>query len=305
MNYSKIKKITENCGIKTPVFDINTSKLCSIGAGGKAAALMTVDSAESLLKVMTYLEKEKIDYIIIGGGTNIVFTGDHTDLVIIKLGKLLGGISIDNEGKIKAGASLNMPVLVKKAADRGLDLAFMAGIPGTVGGGILGNSGSSGKWIYDAICEVEYIRRIHTGFEVSRCGKSDISAGYRFLNIPDMAALISVVLKPEKADRKELALKIRQDTRMRKETQPVGKKTSGCFFKNPGNGKEPAGALIDECGLKGFSYGGARVSPVHANFIENFKSASPEDIVVLSRIMIDKVRERFGISLEYEVKLMG
>ena len=103
----------------------------------------------------------------------------------------------------------------------------------------------------------------------------------------------------------ELALKIRQDIEIRKKTQPVGAKTSGCFFKNPVNGEKPAGALIDECGLKGFSYGGARVSPVHANFIENFKSASPEDIVVLSRIMIDKVREKFGISLEYEVKLIG
>jgi UDP-N-acetylmuramate dehydrogenase len=198
-----------------------------------------------------------------------------------------------------------MPVLVKKAADCGLDLTFMAGIPGTVGGGICGNSGSSGKWIFDTILEVEYIRRLKNGFEISRCGKSDISADYRTLRIPDMAAVISVVLKPEKADRKDLSLKIGQNTSKRKKTQPIGKKTSGCFFKNPGKSNKPAGALIDECGLKGFSYGGARVSPVHANFIENFKSASPEDIVVLSRIMIDKVRERFGISLEYEVELIG
>jgi UDP-N-acetylmuramate dehydrogenase len=235
----------------------------------------------------------------------MIFTADHPDLVLIRLGKSLGRINIDDEGILEAGASAGMPVLVKKAADCGLDLSFMAGIPGTVGGGVCGNSGSSGKWIYDSIYEVEYIRWSKKGFKISRCGKSDIRSGYRSLEIPDMAVIISVVFAPEKAGRKELALKIRQDIDMRKKTQPVGAKTSGCFFKNPGNGEKSAGALIDECGLKGFSYGGARVSPVHANFIENFKSASPEDIVVLSRIMIDKVREKFGISLEYEVQLIG
>jgi UDP-N-acetylmuramate dehydrogenase len=305
MNYSKIKKIAESCGIKKPVFDINTSSLCSIGAGGKAAALFTADSAESLLRLMSSLEKERIRYVLIGGGTNIIFASDQPDLVIIKLGRPLDKISIDKKGIIKTGASAGMPVLVKKAAECGLDLTFMAGIPGTVGGAVCGNSGSSVKWIYDSIREVEYIRRRNNGFEISRCGKREIESGYRSLKIQGMAAVISVVLETEMADSKELALKIRQDIKTRKKTQPVGAKTSGCFFKNPVNGKKPAGALIDECGLKGFSYGGARVSPVHANFIENFISASPEDIVVLSRIMTDKVRERFGISLEYEVKLIG
>jgi UDP-N-acetylmuramate dehydrogenase len=235
----------------------------------------------------------------------MVFTGDHQDLIIIRLGKSLGGISIDDKGMIEAGASAGMPVLVKKAADFGLDLTFMAGIPGTVGGGVWGNSGSSSRWIYDSISEIEFVRRTANGFEISRCRKNDIRAGYRSLKIPDMTVIISVALVPEKADRKELAVKIRHDTDMRKKTQPVGAKTSGCFFKNPRNKEKSAGALIDECRLKGFSYGGARVSPVHANFIENFKSASSEDIVVLSRIMIEKVREKFGITLEYEVQLIG
>jgi UDP-N-acetylmuramate dehydrogenase len=304
MNYLKIKKIIKSSGIRKPVFGVNTSGLCSMGAGGKASALITADSAESLIRVLTSLEEEEIEYAIIGGGTNIVFTGDNIDIVLIKLGRSLGKISIDAEGIIETGASAGMPVLVKKAAGRGLDLSFMAGIPGTVGGAVCGNSGSKDQWIYDSIREVEYIRRTDKGFEMTRCGKSDICAGYRSLEIPGMAALVAAVIVPAEADREELASKIRQDIDRRKKTQPVGAKTSGCFFKNPGNGEKPAGALIDECGLKGFSYGGARVSTVHANFIENFQSASTEDIMVLSRIMIDKVRERFGISLEYEVKLI-
>ena len=82
-------------------------------------------------------------------------------------------------------------------------------------------------------------------------------------------------------------------------------RTSGCFFKNPAGSSRSAGALVEGCGLKGFLFGGDRVSMVHANFIENYKNASSEDIVVLSRIMMDKVREKYGISLEYEVNMVG
>ena len=163
MNYLKIKKIAESSGIKRFASGIDTSKLCSIGAGVKAAALITADSAESLIRLMELLTEEKIRYIIIGGGTNTIFTADQPDLVLIRLGKPLGRISIDDSGIIEAGASASMPVLVRKAASSGLDLAFMAGIPGTVGGGICGNSGSSDKWICDSIREVEYICRTDRG----------------------------------------------------------------------------------------------------------------------------------------------
>jgi UDP-N-acetylmuramate dehydrogenase len=305
MNYLKISKIAETCGIKKPVFDIKTSGLCSMGAGGKAAALITADSTQSLAGLLTSLKEEKMEYAIIGSGTNIVFTRDLPGLILIKLGESMGSISIDDEGIIEAGASASMSLLVKRAASAGLDLSFMAGIPGTLGGAVCGNSGSSGRWIYEAIQEIKFIRRLKDGFETARCGRDEMRGCYRSLDITDMAAIVSIILAPARKGREELQLKIRRDISRRKKTQPIGAKTSGCFFKNPGGRSRPAGILIDECGLKGFSYGGARVSPVHANFIENFNSALPEDIVVLSRIMIDKVREKFGISLEYEVRLIG
>ena len=114
-----------------------------------------------------------------------------------------------------------------------------------------------------------------------------------------------MVISPDIADPPVLLSKIRKNLAKRKATQPVGARTSGCFFRNPGEDEKSAGALIEACRLKGFMYGGARVSPIHANFIENFRSASPHDIVVLSKIIKEKVRVKFGISLEYEVRMIG
>jgi len=304
MNSSKIKKIIESAGIEDAVFNCDTSRLCSIAAGGRAAALVTSESAGEIAGLMAALSEAGIGFLMFGGGTNILITRDIPDLVLIKPGKSMGRISINN-GTIEAGAAAAVPALVKKAAGAGLDLSFLAGIPGTAGGAVSGNSGSLKEWICSYIESMEYIGHGTNGYGLTRCGGSDIKAGYRSLDMPDVAAVISVVLKPERMERSELASKIKDNFDMRKKTQPVGARTSGCFFKNPRTGDKTAGALIDECGLKGLSCGGARVSNVHANFIENFKSASPEDIVVLSRMIIDKVRDKYGISLEYEVKLIG
>jgi UDP-N-acetylmuramate dehydrogenase len=251
------------------------------------------------------MEGEDVDFLILGGGTNILFTRDLPDLVLVRLGRSLGKLTIDGEGRIEAGAAASTAMLVKRAAAAGNDLTFLAGIPGTIGGAVIGNSGSSEEWICQRITELRYINRGKQGLEATQCKGEEIDSGYRFFNIPGLVAVTSVVINPEKADPSVLVSKIRRNLAKRSATQPVGVRTSGCFFRNPGKGRKPAGVLIEECGLKGFIYGGARVSPVHANFIENFKSASPHDIVVLSKLIKNKVQERSGISLEYEVRLIG
>ncbi len=305
MNFSKIKRITGELGLKKVIFDCDTSKLCSIGAGGRSAALVIVEDTEKLLSLIEALEKSNIKYIILGGGTNTVFGGGPMDHVLIKPGRSFGDINIEPGIKIEAGAALGTSNLVMKAARHGLDLAFLAGIPGTIGGAICGNSGTSGQWISGCIGRLKYITRSGNDLCLAECSGKEIQSGYRFFNIPGLIAIVSVILEPRADDSRVLLSKIKQNMIKRKLSQPVGAKTSGCFFKNPGEDGRSAGALIEECGLKGFLYGGARVSPVHANFIENFKSALPEDIIVLSRIIKSKVIERYGIDLEYEVRLIG
>ncbi len=305
MNYSMIKQIIKKTNIGKAVFGSDTSKFCSIRAGGKVPALVTVQAPEEMISLLTVLDREKIKYNILGGGTNILFTRDLPDLVLVKSGKALGHVNIYPEGRIEVGGAASTEVLVRKAAEEGMDLTFLAGIPGTVGGAIAGNSGSSDKWICDNIVNLKYIRKDKNGFGLAECGGDQIDSGYRFFDVPGLVVIISAVMTSEMSDPDSLAQDIRKNTDRRKETQPVMAKTCGCFFKNPGSIDRSAGTLVDGCGLKSLSYGGARVSPVHANFIENFNNASPYDIVVLSRIMMGKVKEKYGIDLEYEVELIG
>jgi len=305
MNFLKIKLITRELGLEKVVLDCDTSKLCSIGAGGRSAALIIIDDKEKLLPFMEALEKNGIKYFILGGGTNIFFGSGPMEYVLIKLGRSFKNIKIDPERKIEAGAGAGTTNLVKKAAKNGFDLAFLAGIPGTIGGAIHGNSGTGGQWICSKIGTIKYIYKNGKQISLARCSGKKIKSGYRYFELQGLVVIISVILEPEYDDPQVLLSKISHDIDRRRSSQPIGLKTAGCFFKNPNNMDKSAGSLIEGCGLKSFSYGGARVSPIHANFIENFNDASSEDIVVLSKIIKSKVKERYGIGLEYEVKLIG
>jgi UDP-N-acetylmuramate dehydrogenase len=304
MSFSKIKNITRVLGIKNAILNCDTSKLCSIGAGGTASALITVDDEKMLLNLIEALECKRIKYIVLGDGTNTIFGDGFIDYVIVRQGNSFNNIKIGTK-EIEAGAAVKTSRLVSEAARGGFDLSFMAGIPGTAGGAICGNSGSRGMRIVDFIKSLRYLSVNKNNFCITGCDRRDIKSGYRYFDIPGMVAIISAVFEPHIEDSSILEKKIKENNKLRKITQPVGMKTSGCFFKNSEGTNRSAGALIDECGLKGFMYGGARVSPIHANFIENYKKASAGDIMVLSRIVKKMVEEKHDVELEYEIRYVG
>jgi UDP-N-acetylmuramate dehydrogenase len=113
------------------------------------------------------------------------------------------------------------------------------------------------------------------------------------------------MIKNVRSEPDEIFNKIRSKIKQKKMEQPLAGKNAGCFFKNPGNTGSTSGELIDACMFKGFSYGGACISEKHANFIDNFNNASSKDIFVLSKIVRDSVKDKYGIELEYEVVLVG
>ena len=304
MNFLKIKAIAAELDLKNVIYDCDTSKLCSIGAGGKAAALITIDDVKKLLMLIKVFEKNAIKYIILGGGTNIVFGGGRMEYALIKMGESFKGIQMKPEKKIEAGAGAGTANLVMKTAKNGSDLSFLAGIPGTIGGAVYGNSGTAGKWIAGSIETIKYICKNGDQISLTECSGREIGSGYRYMDIPGLLAIVSVVLKPETNEPQAILSKINANINKRKSSQPMGSETCGCFFKNPAGTDMSAGALIEGCGLKGFMYGGAMVSPVHANFIENFNDATSRDIMVLSRIIKSKVKEKYDIGLDYEVKLI-
>ena len=305
MNYLKIKEKIDRSGSGKIVLDYDVSRLNSLGTGGKTAALIRADSVEGLVYILELLDSNSMDYVILGSGTNTVFPDGTFGTIIVKLGKSFDHCSFTGDGTICAGGACGTRALVMKAAKQGYDLSPLAGIPGTVGGAVSGNSGTGPLGICDYIITIKAIFKYNDKIVYDEIDPANMEYGYRYFKLKGLIAITELILKTRKDKAENILPVIHGDVVKRKISQPVGAKTCGCFFKNPPGIEKSAGAMIDECGMKGFYYGGAQVSNKHANFIENSGNATSEDIVVLSRIIKDRVKEKFDTELEYEVRMIG
>lgn len=299
------QKIIKETGIRKLFFDVGVSRLTSLGVGGLGFCLAIADSRDELRRVLTTCLKHRFGFIVIGDGTNIVVNDAYIDLVFIKLGKEFDYIRLVDHGNILAGASCKLSKLVMKASILGFDFSFLSGIPGTVGGAIVGNSGDKSQGICSSVRKLSGFFLENGSFEEKTIEITSKNFGYRFFDLPGLLVLTDILLEPEKLSSELVLEKIRTKIDERRRKQPLKVKNAGCFFKNPSYFSKTAGELIEECGLKGFIYGGARVSFKHANFIENFRNATAKDVVDLSRIIMGMVAKNFGLRLEYEVKMVG
>ncbi len=302
----EIKRVIKDTKLDNIIFDVDTSELTSIKAGGgRALCYFVADKMRDLKKMIKTCIENQIDLMVIGDGTNILFSDKYIDLVLLKLGRDFDYLEFSDENKIIAGAAYKLLKFVAAAAARGYNFSNLSGIPGTIGGSVIGNSGSKYKGICDFVERVSYISNKGGNIIEETIGLGDDDFGYRYFYIPDLIVLTRIVLNARKSDRNNILEKIASSIKNKKLTQPVNVKNSGCFFKNIIGCHESTGELIEKCGLKGFIYGGARISDKHANFIENFDNASSEDIFILSKIVKNMVMDKFKIELEYEVKVVG
>jgi len=301
----EIKRVIKDTELDNIIFDVDTSELTSIKTGGRALCYFVADKIRDLKKMIETCMKNQIEFMVIGDGTNILFSDKYIDLVLLKLGRDFDYLEFSDGNKIIAGAAYKLLKFVVAAAVRGYDFSDLSGIPGTIGGSVMGNSGSKYKGICAFVERVSYISNKGGNIREETIGLSDGDFGYRHFYIPDLIVLTRIVLNTGKSDRNNILEKIASSIKNKKLTQPVNVKSSGCFFKNIPGCSESTGELIEKCALKGFIYGGARISDKHANFIENFDNASSEDIFILSKIVKDIVMDKFKIELEYEVKVVG
>lgn len=315
-NNEKIKTILAELGLlDSAVFDFNLASLSSFKAGGRCTCFLRIDSRDKLIPVLKKLNKDKsIEIFIIGGCTNVLFNDGSLDILVIQLGKDFDYIDIKSGSHLKAGASVNLQKFIVSAAGYGYDFSFAAGIPGTVGGAVAGNSGAEGICINEKVEEIRYLVSCDKSIvkeKIKKITSSDIS--YRMLKLKKMILLTDIYfkipteaqsLKNSRTSKEEILKKIRDRIKEKKNKQPVNLPGAGCFFKNPANACYTAGELIDRCGLKGFRFGGASVSEKHANFI-NSSNASARDIHTLSEIIKQYVKDKYNINLENEVKLVG
>ncbi len=279
---------------------VSLKRYNSFKVGGKAKYFLTVRKIEKLVEVVRLARELKIRFVLIGGGTNILFDSKGFDGLVIR--NKCEGIKIRKGGFVEALSGTSLKKLIKKCALHSLKgFENLYGIPGTVGGAIYGNAGAYGNSISDFIEEVEVL---DLNGERKILKRGEIKFGYRdsqFKRNGDIILRSKFRLK--KGKKKEVIAKIQEVWKKRREKIPPFP-CAGSFFKNilkEDGTKIPAGELIEKAGLKGFRIGNACVWREHANFIINLGRANSSQILSLAEKIKSEVKEKFGFELEEEV----
>jgi UDP-N-acetylmuramate dehydrogenase len=269
----------------------------TFGIGGAARYLIEVRSVEAMREALLYCASERLPYLIIGKGSNSLFDDKGFDGLAI-----VNKIDFFNEiapGQFHVGAGYSFSLLGSKTAREGWSgLEFASGIPGTVGGAVFMNAGANGSETCNSLASVDFIDEKGSPVTLQ---KTELSFGYRHSSFQSIRGAIVgatfLLTRSETARKKQLDI-----IDYRKKTQPYSDKSVGCIFRNPVCGH--AGALIEQCGLKGRAIGGAEVSEVHANFIVNKGNATSKDVLELIQLIKEQVKEKTGIELESEVRVL-
>lgn len=268
--------------------------ICTLGIGGKAENYLSVHSIEEMQNILKFCRGHEMKSFILGRGSNILFDDQGYQGIVIH--NKIDFCQEISDGRFHAGAGYSFSLLGSKTARRGWSgLEFASGIPGSVGGAVYMNAGANGRETSQSLVEVEYVSE---SGEHSTFKQEELRFSYRSSPFQSMkGAIVSATfqLEPSQVARKKQLEIISK----RCETQPYGEKSAGCIFRNPTT--ISAGALIDQCGLKGMMVGGAKVSELHANFIINANDGTASDIVRLINLIREKVKEKTGILLECEV----
>ncbi len=299
--------------------NIPLSRYTTFRLGGPARYLVEVKNREELIGALNWARDQKIRYMIIGGGSNVLFLDSGFDGLVIKNSTLK--LEVSGE-RMMVDSGVGLHTLVVEACRRGLaGLESLSWIPGSVGGAIYGNAGAYGQEIGKVVETVEVYDE-KTG-QVKQCTASECNFSYRDSVFKSVGGVIvlGATLKLSAAKDNELTDKCETIKRERQKKIPV-EPSAGCVFQNipvseaqkndklnsflaqVKGDKVAAGLLIDRAGLKGKKIGGAMVSPRHANFIVNTGQATADDVLKLISLIKASVRDMFGVNLECEVQII-
>ncbi len=273
-------------------FTENTTYRC----GGNARVAYFPETEEQAVAVYDYVADNKIDFVTLGNGSNVLASDKFFDGAVIST-KNFTGIKRTDRGTIVCLAGTTVGSILSFCITNGFGgLEYLAGIPATIGGLAYMNGGADEKYIERNVVNV----RLYDG-KISELSNKNCHFGHKYSTMRDINGLIlSVELKITQKSSEEIIDDIKRRVRQRG-SLPTGA-SCGCVFKNPNN--TSAGKLIDEAGLKGLKLGGAAVSERHANFIINYGNRA-SDVRKLIEEVRRKVFERTGIFLEEEVIYIG
>jgi UDP-N-acetylmuramate dehydrogenase len=281
-------------------FDEPLKRYTAWKIGGPADALLEPRDADELVEVVRRAREHGVPVTVLGGGTNVLVRDGGIRGLTIRLAKALTGVEIEDRSVV-AEAGVLYPVLANATAGRGLaGLEFATGIPGTVGGAVYMNAGAYGGETKDVL---DWADVLGDG-EVVRMGNAELELSYRrsvLQDQPDRVVLrAGYTLEPGDPD--ELKARIKE-FRAQRMTGSPNRPSCGSTFKRP-PGDFP-GRVIEAAGLKGTRVGNIEVSPVHANYLVNLGGGTAEEALELIGLVKEKVRERLGIELEEEVRVVG
>ncbi|MCK9431727.1 MAG: UDP-N-acetylmuramate dehydrogenase [Candidatus Omnitrophica bacterium] len=278
--------------------DIRLADHTSFRIGGRAKYFFEPEDADALREALIFARESGMRVFILGSGTNILADDSGVDGLVIRLGGRGFCGCVRKGNRIIAGSGLKLSKLVLFSRREGLGgLEFLAGIPGSVGGSLAGNAGAWGKSIAQAVSRagvLDYRGRLR----IISSGAMKFS--YRRCSLEKFIVLWAE-FKLRHAAEAEVAGRIADYLERRRQSQGDRLPSAGCAFKNPAG--KSAGKLIDLCGLKGVKAGQAVVSLKHANFILNSGKAKSGDVLALMGLMRKDVKNKFGITMETEVKI--
>jgi UDP-N-acetylmuramate dehydrogenase len=285
--------------------DVPLNRFTSFRIGGPAVVVAEPGDVARLAELLRYLADEQIPRVILGAGTNVLFSDEGFDGVVVRTGAI-GGIEVQANGsghpRIVVGAGVSLAQVVSRAAKVGATgLEDLWGIPGSFGGAVTSNAGAGTTSIADRLVHVDLLT---TQGEEMTLTREHLHYGYRFLRLPAGCVVARATLELTVGDLDTIQARLDAARARRKGKQPVDRPSAGCVFKNP-SPTNPAGAIIDRLGCKGMAVGDAQVSEVHANFIINRGTARAKDVLQLIEQIRTIVMENERIALELEIRVIG
>jgi UDP-N-acetylenolpyruvoylglucosamine reductase len=279
--------------------DVPLARYTTLGTGGPARFFARPETLAELEEALGLAEDEGLSVAVVGLGSNLLAADAGVDRVVIRLAGELAAVTVEG-AVVSAGGGATNAVVLHRARESGLGgFEFACAIPGTTGGGVWMNAGAYGG---------DFSGVLERALVVTKTGAewltpSELGLTYRHSTLRDgqIVARVELRLTPRPPD--DVKATVAELQARRKAAQPTNRRTFGSVFKNPDHDLT-AGRMLEACGLKGHRLGGAQISPMHANFIENVGDARSEDAVALMVEARRRALEQYGVELEHEVRFL-
>lgn len=268
--------------------------------GGRAEVLFKPEDFDDLAAFMAAVPGE-VPVTVIGVGSNLLIRDGGVRGVVVRMGKAMAEITIQDD-LISAGAGALGVTVAARALEAGLGgLEFLKGVPGSVGGALCMNAGAYGCEVADIFVEATIIDRAGVLRQLSA---DDMKFEYRHTGAPEGCIFTAAIFRGQPTDHAAIYTRMKGIMDARERSQPLRTRTGGSTFKNP-DGDRKAWQLIDEAGCRGLTLGGAMVSEKHCNFLINTGDATAADLEYLGDMVRDRVLEKTGVTLEWEIRRIG